>query len=418
MTNVEMNEIFPKTIQFETRNLKLETRNSKPSFLISAGEASGEAYGAQLIAALRAITPDAEFFGLGGDRMRAAGCDTVVDARDVCVVGLAEVVSHLPKIYGEFRKLLKQADSRRPSAAILIDFPDFNFRLARKLHDRGIPVFYYVSPQLWAWRQGRINLVRKYVRKMLVIFPFEEQFYRERGVEVEYVGHPLADIAPPDISRDNFAAQNGLDPSRPWIALLPGSRRKEVEMNLPEMLRAAEILGEGYDYVVPVAPTLDSSWLKNLVGNISDKQMPALKFVRDARATLAHSRVGIVASGTATVEAALIGTPFVVVYRLSNLTWKLGRWLVKVPHFAMVNLIACREIVPEIIQKDFTGENVADQVRRIVEAGSTREAMIRELAAIKCKLHPADGAGTSAERAARLILRDLQQSCSGHLQLH
>ncbi len=385
-----------------------ETQNSKPCFLISAGEASGEAYGAQLIAALRASAPETEFFGLGGDRMRAVGCDTVVDARDVCVVGLAEVVSHLPKIYGEFHKLLNEADARRPSAAILIDFPDFNFRLARKLHARGIPVFYYVSPQLWAWREGRVNLVRKYVRKMLVIFPFEEQFYRERGVEVEYVGHPLAEVPPPNISRNNFAAENGLETSKPWIALLPGSRRKEVEMNLPEMLRAAEILGDGYEYVLPVAPTLDLSWLKHLVGIYRDKQKPTLKFAHDARAALAHSRAGIVASGTATVEAALIGTPFVVVYRLSGLTWKLGRWLVKVPHFAMVNLIAGREIVPEIIQTDFTGENVAAQVRRILEAGSVRETMIRELAAIKCKLHTADNAGTSAERAAGLIQQDLQ----------
>lgn len=388
--------------------MKLETRNSKPSFLISAGEASGEAYGAQLIHALRSLAPDAEFFGLGADRMRKAGCDTVVDARDVAVVGLAEVVSHLPKIYGEFRKLLDAADSRRPTAAILIDFPDFNFRLARKLHARGIPVFYYVSPQLWAWRKGRINLVRKYVRKMLVIFPFEEQFYREHGIEVQYVGHPLADVPPPTVSRSNFAFENGLDPKKPWLALLPGSRRKEVEMNLPEMLRAAELLGSGYEYVLPVAPTLDVSWLKNLVESIPIGQKPVVQFASDARAALAHSRAGIVASGTATVEAALIGTPFVVVYRLSSLTWKLGRRLVKVPHFAMANLIAGREIVPEIIQSDFTGENVAAQVRKIAEDGSARERMVRELAEIRCKLHPADGSVTAAGRAAQLIFRDLQ----------
>jgi lipid-A-disaccharide synthase len=390
------------------KRLKPETRNSKLSFLISAGEASGEAYGAQLISALRSLAPDADFFGLGSDRMRAAGCDTVIDAREVSVVGLAEVVSHLPKIYGEFRKLLREVDMRRPSAAILIDFPDFNFRLARKLHARGIPVFYYVSPQLWAWRKGRINLVRKYVRKMLVIFPFEEQFYREHGVEVEYVGHPLADAPPAASCRDNFASENGLDTDKPWIALLPGSRRKEVEMNLPEMLRASKILGDAYEYVLPVAPTLDASWLKNLVESIPIAQKPAIHFAQDARAALVHARAGIVASGTATVEAALIGTPFVVVYRLSGLTWTLGRRLVNVPHFAMVNLIAGREVVPEIIQKDFTGENVVAQVRRIVGDGSARETMVRELAEVRCKLHPSDNAATAARRASELILRDLQ----------
>jgi lipid-A-disaccharide synthase len=399
---------LPRSAENLHFNLKPETRNSKPSFLISAGEASGEAYGAQLIPALRALAPNADFFGLGGDRMRAAGCDTVVDSRDVSVVGLAEVVSHLPKIYGEFRKLLDAADARHATAAILIDFPDFNFRLARKLHARGIPVFYYVSPQLWAWRKGRINLVRKYVRKMLVIFPFEEQFYREHGVEVEYVGHPLADVPPPTISRDNFASANGLDTDKPWIALLPGSRRKEVEMNLPEMLRAAEILGDAYEYVLPVAPTLDASWLKNLVETIPSTQKPAVHLAHDARASLVHARAGIVASGTATVEAALMGTPFVVVYRLSGMTWTLGRRLVKVPHFAMVNLIAGREIAPEIIQKDFTGENAAAQVRRIVEDGSARETMVRQLAEVRCKLRPSANAATAACRASELILRDLQ----------
>src|SRR5512142_707877 len=177
--------------------------------LISAGEASGEAYGAQLIAALRARMPTAEFFGVGGERMRAAGHDLIIDARQIAVVGLAEVVTHLPKIYGEFRRLLREVDRRRPDVAVLIDFPDFNFRLARELHRRGVPVFYYISPQLWAWRPGRVELVRRYVRKMLVIFPFEAEWYRQRGVDAEYVGHPLADLPAP--ARRNFAAQYGLD---------------------------------------------------------------------------------------------------------------------------------------------------------------------------------------------------------------
>ncbi len=383
---------------------------NNPAFFISAGEASGEAYGAQLISALRELAPDAAFFGLGGNRMRQAGCETLVDTRDVAVVGLAEVVSHLPKIYGKFRKLINAVDARRPAAAILIDFPDFNFRLARKLHARGIPVFYYVSPQLWAWRPKRIELVRKYVTKMFVIFPFEEQFYREQGIAAEYVGHPLADLPAPTLCRDNFAATNGLNPSKQWIALLPGSRRKEVAMNLPEIVRAAEILGDTYQYVLPVAPTLDSSWLKAELWRIDHQHKLNLSLVDDARAALAHSRAGIVASGTATVEAALIGTPFVVVYRVSDLTWKLGRRLVKLDHFAMVNLIAGRQIVPEIIQHDFTGKRVAAEIHKLVEDDSSRKAMISELAAVKCRLHPADGAVTASQRAAQLILLELHRA--------
>lgn len=405
-------------------NLKLETRNSKLSFLISAGEASGETYGAQIIQALRRVAPNIEFFGLGSERMRAAGFNTIVDARDVTVVGLAEVISHLPRIYAEFRKLLRAVDERHPSAAILIDFPDFNFRLARQLHRRGIPVFYFVSPQLWAWRQGRIKLVQKYVRKMLVIFPFEEQFYRERGVEVEYVGHPLADVPPPAISRGNFAAENGLDPDKQWIALLPGSRRKEVLMNFPEMLRAAKLLSlespYPYEFVVPVAGTLDREWMRALHQNGRESDLN-VKFTTCARTTLAHARAGVVASGTATVEAALIGTPFVMVYRVSDLTWKLGRRLVKVPHFGMVNLIAGHEVIPELVQSDFTAERIIGELRKIISEGSERTAMLDAMTAVRQKLHLTsrqDGAPqlpgfggceslTAADRAAQAIVREL-----------
>jgi lipid-A-disaccharide synthase len=373
--------------------------------LISAGEASGEAYGAQLIAALRGAAPEAVFFGLGGQAMRAAGCDTVVDARDVAVVGLAEVVTHLPRIYGEFRKLLRAVDAQKPDAAILIDFPDFNFRLARQLHRRGVPVFYYISPQLWAWRAGRIRLVRQYVRKMLVIFPFEEQWYRERGVEAVYVGHPLADIPPPSISRDNFAARHGLDVRKQWIALLPGSRQREVRMNLPGMLSAAARLSSEYEYVLPVASTLDPAWVRQLAErDFGDMQ---LRYSDDARATLLHARAAIVASGTATVEAALMGTPFVMVYRVSRLTWALGRHLVKVPHFAMVNLIAGREVVPEIVQADFTPARVAESLARIIADGAERQAMLDGLGEVRRRLRHSNAAQPAAAHAAEVILNSL-----------
>lgn len=378
-------------------------------FLISAGEASGEAYGAQLIAALRRLVPEASFFGLGSERMGAEGFECVVDARDVSVLGLVEVVSHLPKIYRAFRRLLRAVDTNRPDAAVLIDFPDFNFRLARQLHRRGIPVFYFVSPQLWAWRQGRIHLVRNYIRKMLVIFPFEEEFYRTRGVDVEYVGHPLADVPLPRRSRGNFAEQYGLEPSRQWIALLPGSRPKEVLMNLPEMVKTARLMsrqsgGPTFEFLLPVASTLSPSWIAKLTAGES----PSIKLTNDARTTLLHARAGVVASGTATVEAALIGTPFVMVYRVSDLTWKLGRRMVKVPRFGMVNLIAGREVVPEMVQTRFRAENVVSHLQELTADGSVRERMLKDLSEVRDQLHPATShSQTAADRAAAAIMRGL-----------
>jgi lipid-A-disaccharide synthase len=372
-------------------------------FLISAGEASGELYGAGLMEALGRRVPGAEFFGVGGQRMRDAGCDTVVDAHKISVVGLAEVVKHLPMIRREFKKVVREAARRKPDAAILIDFPDFNLRLAGELHKLGIPVFYYVSPQLWAWRQGRIKQVKKYVRKMLVIFPFEVEFYRKHDVQAEYVGHPLADIPLPNITREQFAAENKLDAAKTWIAVLPGSRRKEVLLNLDTMLLAATHLRSINDqFILPVASSLDFAWMKSLV----DRAPVPVTLVRDARAALMHSRAGIVASGTATVEAALIGTPFVMIYRVTPLTYKIGRRFVKLTRFAMVNLIAGRDVVPEFVQQGFVPEEVGDKVRDLVADGPLREKMVRDLAEVRDKLHTS-GNGTTSDRAANTILASL-----------
>ena len=366
--------------------------------LISAGEASGESYGAQLIAALKKREPSLECVGVGGERMRAAGCRMVVDAKEITVVGLAEVVSHLPRMWREFRRLLRAVDEQKPDAAVLIDFPDWNLRLARALHGRGIPAVYYVSPQLWAWRPGRIQQVKRYVRKMLVIFPFEEQWYRERGVQAEYVGHPLADLPAP-------AVPPLRSPQIP-LALLPGSRRKEVAANLPVLLRAARELGGEFQFFVPVASTINSKWVVDLIHRtIGEDPGINLKLENDARLVLAMARAAVVASGTATVEAALIGTPFVMVYRVSPTTWRLGRRLVKVPFFAMPNLIAGREVVPELVQDGFTPENVAARLKEIIPDGTARQRMLQGLAEVRAKLAPPQGAPSASERAADAVLR-------------
>ncbi len=232
-------------------------------------------YGAQLIDALRCAaeqsgTAPLSFFGVGGDRMRAAGCDTGIDTRDLGVVGISENLSQLPRIYAAFHHLIRESDKRRPDLAIVIDSPAFNWRVARQMRQRGIPVVYYVCPQFWAWRQGRVRLLRKYISKALVIFPFEEKFYRDRGVDATFVGHPLADLPKPSISRTDYAAQHQLDPAAQWITLMPGSRVKEVRMNLPTILDSAAKLGTACQYLLPVAPTLDRAFLQSLIAHHPD----------------------------------------------------------------------------------------------------------------------------------------------------
>jgi lipid-A-disaccharide synthase len=375
--------------------------------LLSAGEASGDYYGAQLMEAFRQLAPDARFFGMGGERMRTAGCEILVDAGEVAVVGLVEVVTRLPAIRTRFKGLVAEARRRRPRAAVVIDFPDFNLRLARQLHRLDIPVFYFVSPQVWAWRSGRVKQIRKYIRKMIVIFPFEREFYKSHGVEVCYVGHPLAYTPEPVISRTELANRLGLDPSKQWIALLPGSRKKEVQMNLPVMLHAVEQLGAQYEYILPVASTLREDWLRQQSQRFHSGG-GEIKLSTNSRGTLKHSRAAVVASGTATVEAALAESPFVVVYRLAALTWVLGRRLVKLDTFAMANLIAGRRIVTELIQHDFTPENIVRELESILPDGPRRSQMIADLKTVRQRLRESDSSQEPVAQAAKIILESLE----------
>ena len=360
-------------------------------------------YGAQLITALRRRDPQVEFFGVGGERMRAAGCDTVVDAKALSVVGITEILSHLPKIYGLYRHLIAEADKRKPDLAIVIDSPAFNWRVARQMKKRGIPVAYYVAPQFWAWRQGRVRLLRDYVDKALVIFPFEEKFYRERGVDATFVGHPLADLPQPVVTRNQYAAQFHLEAAKPWITIMPGSRIKEVRMNLPTILEAAGQLGSEYEFLLPVAPTLEQSFFRDLINQ------QRIKLVPESLPALWHSRAGIVASGTATVEAAMMHTPFVMVYCVSSLTYLLGKPRVKVPHFAMVNLIAGEQVVPELVQHDFIAPNVVARLQEILRDGVERDRMLEGLVRVKSCLRAPENTGEGvtqqpADRAAEIIL--------------
>ena len=350
--------------------------------------------------------------------MAVAGVEIVVRSEDMAVMGFTEIVRHLPRIYREFVKLERAIRQRQPAVAVLIDFPEIHFRLAQVFHRLGIPVIYFVSPQLWAWKPQRIKQVQRYVKRMLVIFPFEEKYYRERGVEAEFVGHPLADLLPPAITREQFAAENGLDTARIWIGVLPGSRLKEIEANLPQMLKAARSLftpdpargyPEGsYEFLIPLAPTLDTAQRK-VVLHMVEKLGGGLRvrLVDDARAALFHARASVVASGTATVEAALIGNPFVVVYRVSRLTYAIARRLVKVPHVAMANLIAGKRVVPELIQQDFTAANIVQHLRQLLPDGPARESMMKELGAIREALHVHQTTGRSNDRGAIETVADV-----------
>jgi lipid-A-disaccharide synthase len=364
-----------------------------PTIFISAGEASGEQYGALLIQALQRRLKLAgrtgRFFGMGGPRMVSADLERVVRAEDVAVMGITEIVRHLPSIYREFRRLKRSIRERRPDIAILIDFPDIHFKLAQEFRRLGIPVIFFVSPQLWAWKKHRLKLVQRYVDKMLVIFPFEEPFYRERGVQAEFVGHPLADLPLPSISREEFAAIAGLDPGRTWIGLLPGSRVKEIRANLPEMLAAARLLdAQGrFEFIVPLAAMLDSDQREFVAGLIAEHgDGLSVHIVNEARTALLHARASVVASGTATVEAALIGNPFIVVYRVSPLTYAIAKRVVTVPHVAMANLIAGKRVVPEIIQNEFTAANIARHIEPLLPDGPPRESMMKELGRIRTLL--------------------------------
>jgi lipid-A-disaccharide synthase len=370
------------------------------NLFISAGEASGEAYGALLIDELKkrleAAGQQATFFGMGGPRMAAVGLERIVRAEDVAVMGITEVVRHLPRIYREFRKLKQSLRDRRPAAAILIDFPDIHFKLAEQLKQLGVPVIFFVSPQLWAWKKHRIKLVQRYVDRMLVIFPFEEPFYRERGVSAEFVGHPMAELPPPSISRAEFAAANNLDPAKTWIGLLPGSRAKEIRDNLPEMVQAAIFLFHSYhleegnpepQFILPLAPTLTGGQRRAVAEMVEQRRENlTVRLVEDARPALHHARGSVVASGTATVEAALIGNPFVVVYRVSPITYAIAKRVVTVPHVAMANLIAGKRLVPELIQNDFTASNIVRELSPLLPDGPPRQSMMKELADLRGQL--------------------------------
>jgi len=377
------------------------------SLMIVAGERSGDMLGSELARALRERLEDLQLFGCGGDAMRQAGVDTVVDAHRLAMMGITEVMGGLPRAYRALQTLVGEAERRRPRLAVLIDFPDFNLRLAKRLKQRGFRVVYFVSPQVWAWRRGRLRQLKARIEKMLCIFDFEEDIYRQAGVPVAYVGHPLVDLVRPKLTREEFFARAGLESTRTTVALLPGSRQKEVAGILPIMLKAAGriSLNRSAQFVVAAAPTVDAGWVEKTLLEPYAGRLTVRVATHATYDALRHCDVAIVASGTATLEAALLERPMVVVYRLSRLTYRIGRLLVKVPFYSMVNILAGKPLVPELIQSEFTPSGVAAQVEYLLDHPEAREEMAKGLRAVKKRLGPGGAVGRAAAAVVELGFR-------------
>lgn len=376
---------------------------SRSDLLVVAGEASGDLHGARLLAALRRHRPEITAFGLGSRELAAAGLDLIGDSREISVVGLVEVARIFERAREHFRRLLAEVERRRPRAAVLVDFPDFNLRLARELAWAGVPVVYYVSPQIWAWRRGRVRTIADTVDRMLVLFGFEAAFYRNHGVRVVHVGHPLVDEVPvlPQVWDGSRA-----EAAPPRLALLPGSRRSEIEALLPVMAEGMKRLAERMPIEVRwiEAPSLGEHELAERLERLGHG---GAQIVREERfEAIAESHLALCASGTATLEVGLLGTPMVVLYRLSPVTYQAARLLVRVPHVSLANLVLGRGAVPELLQKEARPERIAEVAATLLGDRARIDAMRRELA----ELRPRLGAPGASERAAAEVLAVLDRA--------
>lgn len=373
--------------------------------LISAGEASGDRYAAAVAARLRTRFPDADLFGCTGPLMRAAGVRTVVDSGSLAVVGLLEVVLHLPRVYGEYRKLLREAERARPDLAVLTDSPDFHLRVAARLKRQGIPVVYLVAPQVWAWREGRVKTLRRVVDHLLCIFPFEEPYFQRRGVRATYIGHPLAHTIGVSCSREEFFRKHRLALDRPLVVVLPGSRRGEAKRHLPALLDAvARIYREqAVHCLLPASAHTGADFFRERLG-----AAPIQVIEGETWDALGHADVALAASGTVTVEAALLGTPLVTFYRVSWPSWLAGKALVRVPFYCMVNLVAGRRVVTEWMQNAMTGENLARETLRLLRDPAARARMKQDLREVAARLTVAQD---PMARAAEVVEEYLDAKC-------
>ena len=377
--------------------------------MIVSGEASGDLHGAGLVRALRKRESDLHFFGMGGPELAGAGTELLYDAARLSVVGIQEVFSHLGDIIAARRTLLKAMGERRPKLLILIDFPDFNLMLAARAKKLGIPVFYYISPQVWAWRSGRVKKIGRLAQRIAVILPFEQEYYRQQGYAVDFVGHPLLDTVTTAVPREEFLRGQHIDPASTVVGLLPGSRHKEIVSLLPDFLAAAERLAQSLPgkcvFLVPRAPTVSPQLLLDN-GIAAYRDRLDIRVLAENRYDLmAACDAAVAASGTVTLELAILGVPTVATYRLSPHTYRLGKLLVKLPWFSLVNLIAGHEVIPELLQDEVTPAAIAGRLGRMLREGDERQHLLQGLAEVRNKLGSPGAAGRAADLALSIIRR-------------
>ena len=373
--------------------------------LLVAGEVSGDLHGSHLVEALQRIEPEIQFFGVGGEGLERRGMKLLYPAHSLSVVGITEVFVKLRTILKALRGLKRSLEREKPDLILLIDFPEFNLRLAKIARRRGIPVVYYISPQIWAWRPQRIKLIARVVKKMIVLFPFEVPLYESAGVDVEWVGHPLLDIVKPTLPKEKAFQEFGLDPKRRTVGLLPGSRIHEIERLLPPLLASAHLLQKeipDLQFVIPLAPGISRTILSSQMKNISFPVKVVEGFTYDV---MNLSELLITASGTATLEAAIVGKPMIIIYKVSLPSYWVGRALIRVDHIGLVNLVAEKEIAPELIQKDVNPQRIADEASRILRDPILSRKMAESMDEVREKL----GKPGAAERAAQIVVSLLHE---------
>ncbi len=372
------------------------------SVLIIAGENSGDRYGAELVKEFKKKYPQMDFFGIGGSHMEHEGVQLLFSVQDLSLVGIVEVLSHLPRIKKIFNSITNEVKKRKPSAAVLIDSPDFNLRLAKKLKTLSIPVLYYISPTVWIWRKWRLKIIKKFVQKMILIFPFEEEIYRSQNIPAVYVGHPLVKKVEVSLPREDFFRKHGINPEKTIVCVLPGSRSSEIGYHMPVLIKAMEKINKKYNvqFILNLAKNLD----KDLVlKHIPHSMNNIFALSEDAYAAMAYSDMALSSCGTANLELALLETPFLAFYRLSTLTYNLGIHLMKLKNYSIVNILAGIEFVPELIQKYFTPENIFKETQMILESPDKREKMVFEFKRIKGLLGDKSAPQNVAIELAKLI---------------
>jgi lipid-A-disaccharide synthase len=371
--------------------------------MIIAGEASGDMHGANLVREILKINPDINFYGIGGNKLKAEGVELLANASDMAVVGLTEVVSKLGNILKIMNMMKKSLDERRPDLVILIDYPDFNLPLAKAASKKGIKVFYYISPQVWAWRKGRIGQIKKTVNRMAVVLPFEVEMYGRDGFKADYVGHPLLDMVKLNYSKQESRIKFGLAEDKVTIAILPGSRLSEVRKLMPELMRASGILNQkmpDLQFVLPLADTLEEKSVTNIISGFDVKVKIVSGHTYDV---ISCADLALVASGTATLETGLLEVPMIIVYKISLLSYLIGRLFVNVKNIGLVNIVAGKTIVPELIQSDASGENIAREALAILLNSERKQEIVKELAKIRAKLGEPGAAIRTAQIACDMI---------------